>query len=221
MQEKTNNTGTPSAVPVNRVICYIDGFNLYFGMREKRWRKYYWLDIHKFALSLLKPGQQLAAVRYFTSRVSSTPSDPDQNKRQNVYLEALATLKDTSLYFGHYLSKPVKCNKCGAVWMKQEEKMTDVNIAMELLVDSYEDRFDTAILVTADSDLTGPIMKVRGHYPEKKVIVAFPPARISERLKRTATGWRNVGQDSLRQNQLPDPVIKLGGHELRRPVEWR
>lgn len=25
--------------------CYIDGFNLFFGLRSKGWRKYYWLDL--------------------------------------------------------------------------------------------------------------------------------------------------------------------------------
>jgi hypothetical protein len=33
-----------SAAPAARVIVCIDGFNLYFGMREKGWQRYYWLD---------------------------------------------------------------------------------------------------------------------------------------------------------------------------------
>ena len=30
---------------MSRVIVYIDGFNLYFALRSKGWRKYYWLDL--------------------------------------------------------------------------------------------------------------------------------------------------------------------------------
>ena len=30
---------------MSRVILYVDGFNLYFGLRSKGWRKYYWLDL--------------------------------------------------------------------------------------------------------------------------------------------------------------------------------
>ena len=217
MQEKTNNTGKP----LIRVLCYIDGFNLYFGLREKNWRRYYWLNVHKLAESFLRPGQRLEAVRYFTTRVSSTPRDPNQDKRQNTYLEALATLPNTSLHYGHYLTKSVQCYNCHATWESHEEKMTDVNIATELMVDAFTDRFDRAIIVTADSDLTGPVERVRKLYPSKRIVVAFPPARVSERLKRAADNWFNIGQDSLRQNQLPDPVVKLDGHELRRPVEWR
>ena len=99
--------------------------------------------------------------------------------------------------------------------------MTDVNIAMELLVDAQEDRFDVALLVSADSDLTGPVIKVRTLFPNKRVIVAFPPDRVSERLKREASGWISIGADSIRQNQLPDPVVKPDGVKLWKPVEWR
>jgi len=206
---------------MERVITYIDGFNLYFGMRSKGWRRYYWLDMWGFSLALLKPGQQLEYVKYFTSRVSSSPDDPDQDKRQNLYLEALGTLPQTTIYFGHYLSKTMQCRKCGATWMKQEEKMTDVNIAMELLVDAQQDRFDTALLISADSDLTGPVVKVRKLFPKKRVVVAFPPNRVSERLKREANGWINIGADSVRNSQLPDPVVKPDGVALHKPIEWR
>jgi hypothetical protein len=42
-----------------RIICYIDGFNLYFGLREKGWKKYYWLDLKRLTEKLLKPRQSL------------------------------------------------------------------------------------------------------------------------------------------------------------------
>jgi hypothetical protein len=32
---------------VERVITYVDGFNLYFGMRSRGWRRYYWLDVKR------------------------------------------------------------------------------------------------------------------------------------------------------------------------------
>ena len=50
--------------------------------------------------------------------------------------KALETLHDTHLYYGHYLAKDKRCSSCGAVWQTYEEKMTDVNIAVELLVDA-------------------------------------------------------------------------------------
>ena len=58
--------------------------------------------------------------------------------------------------------------------------MTDVNIAVELLGDAQDDVFDTAMVVSGDSDLYGPIEAVRRRYPHKRVVVAFPPDRVSK-----------------------------------------
>ncbi len=30
---------------MQRVAVYIDGFNLYYGMRAERWQRYYWIDL--------------------------------------------------------------------------------------------------------------------------------------------------------------------------------
>ena len=30
---------------MNRVIAYVDGFNLYYGLRSKEWKQFYWLNI--------------------------------------------------------------------------------------------------------------------------------------------------------------------------------
>ena len=40
-----------------KVIVYIDGFNLYFGLKEKKWKKFYWLNLKKLAKSLVKKEQ--------------------------------------------------------------------------------------------------------------------------------------------------------------------
>ena len=115
---------------------YIDGFNLYFGLRSKGWRRYYWADLRRLAENLLRSEQRLVAVRYFSARISARPGNPNKRKRQATYLEALETLPDFHTHFGHYLAKPQRCNACGATWDTHEEKMTDVNIAVELLGDA-------------------------------------------------------------------------------------
>ena len=102
---------------MNRVITYIDGFNLYFGLRSKGWRRYYWLNLHQLSLALLKPGQQLDAVHYFTARIRANGHNVDDMRRQSLYIETLQTLPDTTLHFGQYLDKPRKCRQCGAQWI--------------------------------------------------------------------------------------------------------
>jgi hypothetical protein len=34
-----------------RVIAYIDGFNLYYGLKDKGWRRYYWLNLNSLSTS--------------------------------------------------------------------------------------------------------------------------------------------------------------------------
>jgi len=51
-----------------KVIVYVDGFNLYYGLKSKGWKKYYWLDMVKFAKKLLRPHQELVEVCYFSAK---------------------------------------------------------------------------------------------------------------------------------------------------------
>ena len=204
-----------------RVIAYIDGFNLYFGMMSKGWGHYRWLNVRELARQLLKPHQWLAEVRYFTSRVSSTASDPDKSKRQNTFLEALETLPDTRLYYGHYLDNPIHCHRCGRQWTNHDEKMTDVNIATELVFDAFQDRFETALLVSGDSDLTAPVKRIRESFARRRIVVGFPPNRVSVELRKAASGSFVIGEKKFKRSQLPDEVKKADGFVLKRPESWR
>jgi uncharacterized LabA/DUF88 family protein len=206
---------------MNRVIVYIDGFNLYFGLRSKGWRRYYWLNVHQLSLALLKPGQRLNAVHYFTARIRANGQNVDDMRRQSLYIEALQTLPDTTLHFGHYLDKPRQCRQCGAQWMDYEEKMTDVNIAVQMLADAFDDRFDTALIISADSDLTTPVSKVRQRFPAKRVVIAQPPGRHSTALCNSASGHFTIGEAKLRASQFPDHVQRADGFVLLRPAHWR
>lgn len=206
---------------MSRVIAYVDGFNLYFGLRSKGWRKYYWLNLHALATTLLKPGQTLERVHYFTSRIRDNSHNLDDRQRQTAYLEALETLTGLQTHFGHYLEKPKQCRKCGAQWMDYEEKMTDVNIAVQLLADAFDSRFDTALIISGDSDLTTPLKQVRQRFPEKRLVVVLPPNRQSAELKRAAHGYLSIGEDKLRQSQLPAQVQRADGFILQRPAHWQ
>jgi hypothetical protein len=73
---------------MDRVVAYIDGFNLYFGLKAEHGRKYLWLDLQALVEGLLLPNQTLSEVQYFTAHVRG---DPDGERRQGAYLDALAS----------------------------------------------------------------------------------------------------------------------------------
>ncbi len=99
--------------------------------------------------------------------------------------------------------------------------MTDVNIATELLCDAEDDAFHTAIVISGDGDLAGPIQAVRQRNHKRPVVVAFPPDRHSAALKKVATGYFTIGRDLLRDSQLPESEAKPNGYVLTRPASWQ
>ena len=216
---KVGDSGNESRSANRRVMVYVDGFNLYYGLRAKGWRRFYWLDIRALSEKLLRQGQRLAGVRYFTTRIAG--NEQAKRRRQSKYLEALASRGGVTIHYGHYLAKRRECRNCGARWTVYEEKMTDVNIAVELLGDAQDDRFDTAIVLSADSDLSGPVEAVIDRYAGKRVIAVFPPRRRSDRLRRAASAAFTVGRKVLKDSQMPDRVVNADGFVLKRPERWR
>ena len=200
----------PGPKTLTRVAVYIDGFNLFHGLRDKGWRRYYWLDLRALAEKLLRADQRLSFVRYFTARVLPDPDDPEKPNRQNTYLEALATLSGLSIHYGYFAPRPGR---------GYEEKMTDVNIAVELLCDAYEDTFDTAILISGDGDLFSAVQAAQQRC-DKRVVVAFPPDRRSNALRSATPYTITLRRNVLRDSQLPDMVVGTEGHELKRPATW-
>ena len=203
-----------------RVIAYIDGFNLYFGLRDSGYKKYYWLNVRLLAQKLLMFNQELTFTKYFTSRISD---DPEKEKRQTTYIEALETLrgfKDFEIYYGHYRKDPYECPRCKRVYLVDHEKMTDVSIATEMLLDASTNQFDKALLVSADSDLVPPIRAIRSRYPPKGVTIAFPPSRHSTDLAKAANSFSYINAANLRQSRFPDKIKKEDGFILQRPSEW-
>ncbi len=203
-----------------RVVAYIDGFNLYFGLKQARLKRYYWLDVAALVRNLLIQNQQLVTTHYFTARIRDNGRNAADRKRQNDYLEALA-VQGVRCQFGHYLEKQRKCRACHTIWPDYEEKMTDVNIAIQLMTDAFDDAFDVALIISGDSDLTTPIRRVRQRFPSKRVIVAFPPERHSKELKRHADGHLAISENRLRASQLPETLSKPDGYALRRPDTWK
>jgi uncharacterized LabA/DUF88 family protein len=213
-----------------RVVCYVDGFNLYFGLRDAGYQRFLWLNVDALAERLIRDDQELVATKYFTARISGgVPSDSpsrraernDSRKRQATYLDALATVLALTIFEGQFLANRVTCNRCGATWSTFEEKMTDVNIATEMLVDAFANRFDVALLISADSDLVPPVTAVLRLFPHKRVNVAFPPERHSKELKDSASGQFVITRGALKKSQFPDEVTTENGFIVRRPEKWK
>lgn len=87
-----------------RARVYVDGFNLYYG--AVKGTPYKWLNLVALARRVLPPTLQIDKVKYFTARVSGVP-DAGAPARQHQYLEALGTLPEVEIHFGHFLAKTI------------------------------------------------------------------------------------------------------------------
>lgn len=208
---KAMNTNT-------RVIAYIDGYNLYYGLKEQGWRWAYWLNLQSLVLKYIEPGQTLLETKYFTTIVAKPP---DKRKRQAIFLEALQTLNSFSIYFGHFLDEQIICYGCGRQIPDHHEKMTDVNIATEMLTDFFQDKLDLALLISADSDLVPPVRAIHRLFPLKRVICLFPPRRSSKSLIKSVDGYEYIDVKKISRSLFPDIIIKKDGVVLKRPESWK
>ena len=101
-----------------------------------------------------------------------------------------------------------------------EEKRSDVNIATSMVLDAVNNRAESFVLVSGDTDFIGPVNIVRKDYG-KNVIVLNPHTRRSD-LKQYASYYKNIPRDLPSQCQLPDEIpIGTHGNVIRRPLSWQ
>jgi len=209
--------GLPGPARSLRVIAYVDGFDLRAGLAARGWQRYQWLNVRALAEHLLKPGQALAATKYFDAPLSGPA---DVRTPQTTFVEALGTLSGVQLFRGRHAAQAQPAGNPGSRLGASDAKTTDVSLAVELLRDALQDRFDAALLISADADLCPAIAACREACPGKRIVVAFPPHRSSGALRRAAHAYLYIGRDKLARSVLPAQVRRGDGYLLNRPASW-
>ena len=160
-------------------------------------------------------------IRYFTAVVANRPGDPTQAQRQQAYLRALQTVPDLTVHYGHLLSKTkrrplVRQPETGPRTVEvldTEEKGSDVNLASYLLLDGFDDEYESAVVISNDSDLELPIRMARIRLG-KQVGVFDPSRRRSFELHNAASWYRPLRQGPLSASLFPNtlgPITKPAG----------
>jgi hypothetical protein len=213
-----------------RTIVYVDGFNFYYAaFRGKRPRaaRLKWLDMWAFS-RLLLPEHDVRLVRYFTAAVKPVEWDPSQHLRQGSYLRALESHPQVSVHKGSFarwkvrrplVDAPPNGPHMALVW-DTKEKGSDVNLATYLLLDAFEEAYETAIVISDDSDLLEPVRVVRERLGKRVGVVRARTDRGSVfrgkvDLLIEARAWH------FEHAQLPDKVELASGAVVRRPTTWR
>ncbi len=219
---------------MSRTIVYVDALNLYY--RALRFTTHKWLNLEDLAAASLPATCNVIAINYYYAPVSGR-TDPDAPRRQNVYLRALKTLPLVSTYQGNFLANQVWAGLTNPlefrprrwfafiyprpivarVW-KTEEKGSDVNLGAHLVRDAFQGKFDTAAVLTNDTDLVEPV-RIVAQECRLPVILLAPVNKPATSLIKYATNVRHI-RPYLGPSQFPNPVINAKGEQIHKPPTW-
>jgi uncharacterized LabA/DUF88 family protein len=138
-----------------RVAIYIDGSNLYYKLKDLDIKNITYFEYGNMTKQLAREDRTVVAKRYYIGAVRAKGGDKKAIKMQ----------EDQVRLFNHLRSKLEGFNVKLGYLMKNDgvyhEKGVDVKIAVDLLVGAYENMYDTAILISSDTDLIPAIQKIK------------------------------------------------------------
>lgn len=199
-----------------KVICFIDGFNLYHALDDhQEWCQYKWLNLRTLASHFVTGADSIEDVYFFTA---VTQWSSEKTQRHQNYIKALES-KGVKVVLGRFTERDIKCRLCGKTFKKIEEKQTDVNIAIKMLELAHANAYDTALLISADSDLSAAVQGVRSVFAEKQIKMIIPIGRRAEYLKSIlgVGNYVKMKQIHLQTSMLENEICLPDGTILRNP----
>ena len=202
---------------MNKTVFLIDGFNLYHAIRDnKSLSCYKWLDLKKLCHCFVKDINDIKGIYYFTALATWSPS---KVKKHTTFIR-VQEYNGIHVIYGEFRKKTRYCRSCRKQINTFEEKETDVNIATSLFELAYKDLYDTAIILSGDSDLIPAIKTVQRNFPSKKIGVLIPPGRRAELLKKETDFHKKIKKKHLISSRLPDQISVSEKQIIKCPSDW-
>lgn len=206
-----------------RTTVYVDAFNLYYGALKDTPHR--WLDLRAL-FQLLLPDHEVERIRYFTARVRDRKENPGRSQRQQLYLRALQTHPEISVFYGQFrrnlvslpLAEPDGGPGRRVRVFQEQEKGSDVHLATRLLTDSFRGLLECAVIVSNDSDLLPPVAVVREEIGVP-VGILNPLRRPSHVLLNKASFFKQIRPKALGLCQFPERLQDQRG-EFYKPPDW-
>lgn len=162
-----------------RCILLLDGSNFYFKLKDLKLQNLLEFDFSNFAKSLSKDRSLVKSI-YYVGKIRTDGTEKTK-KLHNNQQRLFAHLRKNRFYYslGYLLQSDGKFH----------EKGVDVNIAVDILVATYEDLCDEIILVSSDTDLLPAIKKAKekgksveyigfSHQPSVAMVANCFPSRL-------------------------------------------
>ncbi len=182
-----------------KVSVYVDGFNLYYAIKDLQNNRLQWVDLWVLSEKLVRKNETVTVVKYFSAYFTWNEATYRRHQR---YVTALKA-EGVQFIAGNFKWKTFECPECNSDFSKPEEKETDVNIGAHLLADACKDRFDRALIISADTDLNQAVNLARKETIDKQIDIVAPPGR---RLRNRATLFE-ISRSKLRSSLLSSDTI--------------
>lgn len=193
-----------------RVVCFVDGFNLYHALKSLGQPYLQWLDLQLLFIRLKKSKSQIISQIYYFSAYPNWK--PDSCQRHKIYVKALSSHGIIPI-MGKFKKKPKKCLNCKTQWIGHEEKETDVNIALKMFELAHKDTYDRAFLLSRDSDLAPAVIAVKKNFPKKKITVFAPfNYRHSSELVQVSDSHKTIQLEHIQTSLFPEKVYDSQGN---------
>jgi uncharacterized LabA/DUF88 family protein len=202
-----------------RAAFYVDGFNLYHSIKDMKEDRLKWLSLTRLAEMLVPDrDEEVVAVRYFSALAHKRGID--SVKRHETYLAALKS-EGVDCILGRFKGQQRRCRNCGNEWLHPEEKETDVNIAIRMIADGYENFYDVCYLISSDTDLVPPLQMIRTKLVNKEIVAVSPPNRPhGQHIKSIAHRSLKLNAKQLERCRLPD-TFEYKNKQIQCPPEYR
>ncbi len=174
-----------------KAVIYIDGSNFYFSTKNTFHCK---INIEKFCKKIVGVND-LIQINYYIAPVGE--SNPEMYAEQQKFFEKLKEINELKIIFGR-LEKHKKDGKTFYV-----EKATDVNLALDIVLDAQADVYDEAYLISNDGDFSGAVSAVIERFKKNVNYVAIGNRKsISYHLRNVASNTIKIDENFISELKI-------------------
>lgn len=137
-----------------RVAIFIDGSNLYFKLKTSNIKNILRFDYRQLS-KWLAINRKIVYAGYYVGVVRAKVDDKKGQKLRRGQINLFNFLRSKSQQF--VIRKGYLMDNDGVY----HEKGVDVQLAVDILIGAYENTYDTAIIISSDTDLIPAIEKAK------------------------------------------------------------
>src|SRR3989344_6239632 len=142
---------------MKRVAIFIDGNNFYFSLRKIYGKNKSLKDFDFKGFAEFLAGEEKVVSIYYYNALLDKENNPQKYESQKEFFDKLKQIP----HFNLVLCKLLKRNITGTNKFYYIIKEDDINMAVDLVENAYEDNFDIAVLVSGDGDFVPAVRSVK------------------------------------------------------------